>query len=125
MFVPSPGDKLLGGQTHNYFLHIDNYQTQVLGLELEVDFTFAWDNNNTNNNDNNNNDKNPHLNFLKGAVLADKGPYTYYVITLGEWGVQTQMMTLMMPLGGVVLVIVVIVLVIVVIVIPSKSKVNS
>ena len=25
-----------------------------------------------NNNDNNNNDKNPHLNFLKGAVLGDK-----------------------------------------------------
>jgi len=41
-------------------------QTPVLGLGLGVDFTFAWDNH-KNHNDN------PHLNFLKGTVLGDKG----------------------------------------------------
>ena len=46
-------------------------QTPVLGLG--VDFTFAWDNNRNNKNNNNNDSKNPHLNFLKGTVLVDKG----------------------------------------------------
>ena len=40
------------------------FQTPLSGVGQGVDFTFAWDNNN--------NDKNPHLNFLKGAVLGDK-----------------------------------------------------
>ena len=40
-------------------------RTPVLGLGLGVDFTFTWYNNN--------NTKNPHLNFLKGTVLGDKG----------------------------------------------------
>ena len=44
-------------------------QTPDLGLRLGVDFTFTSDNNNNNNN--NDNDNNPHLNFLKGAVLGD------------------------------------------------------
>ena len=44
---------------------IINCRTPVLGLGPGVDFTFAWDNNNKNN-------KNPHLNFWKGAVLGDK-----------------------------------------------------
>ena len=43
-------------------------QTPVLGLGLGVDFTFAEDNNNNHNHNHNN----PHLNFLKGTVLADK-----------------------------------------------------
>ena len=41
-------------------------RTPVLSLGLGVDFFFAWDNKN------NNIDKNPHLNFLKGAVPVDK-----------------------------------------------------
>ena len=50
-----------------YILRYDFVELQVLGQGLGVDFTFAWDNNN------NKNDKNPHLNFLKGTVLGDKG----------------------------------------------------
>ena len=48
-------------------------QTQVLGLG--VDFTFAWDNDNNDKNHKNdkNDNNNPHLNFLKGTVLGDKG----------------------------------------------------
>ena len=42
-------------------------QTPALGLGLGVDFTFAGDNDNNHKNDNN-----PHLNFVKGAVLRDK-----------------------------------------------------
>ena len=45
-------------------------QTPVLGLGLGVDFTFAWDNINKNYGSNDKN--NPHLNFVKGAVLGDK-----------------------------------------------------
>ena len=47
----------------------------MLGLGQGVDFTFAWDNNNNNNDNdnNNNNDNSPHLNFLKGTTLGDKG----------------------------------------------------
>ena len=41
-------------------------QAPVLGLGLGVDFTFAG-------NKNDKNDNNPHLNFVKGTVLGDKG----------------------------------------------------
>ena len=41
-------------------------QTPVLGIGLGVDFTFAWENNDKNN---------PHLNFVKGAVLGDKAQW--------------------------------------------------
>ena len=43
-------------------------ELQGLGLKLGVDFAFAWDNINNKND----NDKNPHLNFWKGAALGDK-----------------------------------------------------
>ena len=49
--------------------NIQYCQTPVLGLGLGVDFTFAGDNHK---NDNDKND-NPHLNFVKGTVLGDKG----------------------------------------------------
>ena len=40
---------------------------QVLGLGLGFNFTFTWDNTDKDNNDK----SNPHLNFLKEAVLVD------------------------------------------------------
>ena len=49
--------------------HQNFCQTPVLGLGLGVDFTFPGDNDNKNHNHNNN----PHLNFVKGTVLGDKG----------------------------------------------------
>ena len=48
-------------------------QTPVLGLGLGIDFTFAGDNHKKHKN--HKNDSNPHLNFVKGTVLGDKGQW--------------------------------------------------